>query len=67
MGSPVLNESFFTVETATETFPKAQNQSESEWGADSALTGRAVIAVSGLGAGFWYVLWKIALHFAAGR
>ena len=65
MGSPVVNESFFAVET--ETFPKTQIHNEAEWGGESALTGRAVIAVSGLGAGFWYVLWKIALHFVAGR
>ncbi len=67
MGSPVVNESLFAVETATETFPKTQIHNEAGWGGDSALTGRAVIAVSGLGAGFWYVLWKIALHFVAGR
>ncbi len=66
MGSPVLNESLFAEEAVTEIFPK-NYQSEAEWGADSALTGRAVIAVSGLGAGFWYVLWKITLHFVAGR
>ena len=67
MGSPVLNESIFAAETITETFPKTPIRSEAEWGPNTALTGRAVIAVSGLGAGFWYVLWKIALHFVAGR
>jgi len=66
MGSPVLKESLFAEDTVTEIFPKT-HQSEAEWGAESALTGRAAIAISGLGAGFWYVLWKIALHFVGGR
>jgi hypothetical protein len=67
MGSPVLNDRVFAVETANETFPQPQTGPDLGRGADSALTGRAVVAVSGLGVGFWYVLWKIALHFVAGR
>ena len=67
MISPVLNESFFAADSVVETFPQAPIQKAVERGTDSALSGRAVIAVSGLGSGFWYVLWKITLHFAAGR
>ena len=33
----------------------------------AALTARAVIGVSCLGAGCWYLLWKLALAFLAGR
>jgi hypothetical protein len=66
MGSPVLNDGVFAAETANETFPQTHTGSDRR-SADSALTARAVVAVNGLGVGFWYVLWKIALHFVAGR
>ncbi len=67
MGSPVLNDRVFAVENVTETFSQTQAAPDFGRGAHHALTGRAVVVVSGLGTGFWYVLWKIALHFVAGR
>ena len=67
MGSPVLNDRVFAVESANETFPQTHAGPDLGRGPDSVLTGRAVVTVSGLGAGFWYVLWKIALHFVAGH
>lgn len=67
MASPALNDRVFVVETATENFSETQAATDLGQGKNSALTGRAVVAVSGLGAGFWYILWKVALHFVAGR
>jgi len=67
MGSQVLNKGIFVVESVPDTFSETKSSLPVEWGAHPALSARAVIAVSGLGAGFWYVLWKIALHFVAGR
>ena len=67
MGSPALHESVFAIDSVTETFSNAPAEFHGEWGARPSLSARAVFAVSGLGAGFWYVLWKIALHFVARR
>jgi len=67
MGSPILNDGVFAVETVTKNFPQTQTGPDVGRVTDPSLTARAVVAVSGLGAGFWYVLWKIALHFIGGR
>lgn len=67
MASPALNDGVFAVESANETFSQTQTGPDYGRGPGSVLTGRAVVTVSGLGAGFWYVLWKIALHFVAGH
>ena len=67
MGSPVLNDSVLRVDNVTEGFSQAQDGRIPRVGPNAALSARAVVTVSGLGAGFWYVLWKIALHFVAGR
>lgn len=56
---------------AAEVVPGAPNQTQSketvERGAQVALTARAVIVVSFVGAGCWYLLWKLALLFVPGR
>jgi len=67
MSLPTLNHGVMTADVVSETFTEAQRREKSERGADAALTARAVIAVSFLGAGFWYVLWKLALLVMAGR
>jgi hypothetical protein len=67
MASPVLNERVFAVDPVTESVQPNQPTRQQGQDANSALTVRAVIAVSGLGAVFWYILWKIALSFVAGR
>lgn len=67
MGSPVLNESVFAIDSVTQPFSKNEAEFHADWGAKPSLSARAVVAVSGAGAGFWYILWKIALHFMAGR
>lgn len=67
MSSPVLNERVFAVDPVTESLQPNQPKPQDGQDAHSALTVRAVMAVSGLGAVFWYILWKIALSFVAGR
>ena len=66
MSLPTLNHGVIAADV-TETFTETQRREKAERGADAALTARAVIAVSFLGAGFWYVLWKLALLVMAGR
>lgn len=66
MSLPTLNHGVIAADV-TETFTEAQSRHRAERGADAALTARAVIAVSFLGAGFWYVLWKLALVLISGR
>lgn len=61
MSLPTLNQGVIAADVVSETFTEAQRRERVERGADAALTARAVIAVSFLGAGFWYVLWKVAL------
>ena len=67
MSVPTLDGSAFVSQSATEEFADAKAESAAEKGADAALTARAVVAVTVLGAAFWYVLWKLALHFLAER
>jgi hypothetical protein len=66
MNLPTLSQGAIGVDPVTETFESNSRQTV-EGGADAALTARAVVAVSLLGAGFWYVLWKVALLVVAGR
>jgi hypothetical protein len=66
MGLPVLNQAVIAVDAGGETFSETATTEPAER-ADAALTARAVVAVSFTGAGFWYLLWKLALYFAAGR
>lgn len=67
MGLPALNESVLSIDSVSQRYSENQSDLQAEWGARPSLSARAVVAVSGVGAGFWYVLWKIALHFVAGR
>ena len=67
MSMPTLNHGVIAADVVTETFAEVQSRQKTERGADAALTARAVIAVSFLGAGFWYVLWKVALLLISGR
>ncbi len=65
MSSPVLNTTEFALvadsirpsELETSQFDRTDSDSS------AMLTGRAIFAVSLLGAGVWYMLWKFALHF----
>ena len=66
MNLPRLNHGVIAVDPATETF-EAETGRKAERGADAALTARAIVVVSLLGAGFWYMLWKLALVLVAGR
>jgi hypothetical protein len=67
MSSPTLNQSVFAVDTVTQTIPKALPENTDEQGMDSAITARAVVTVTLLGAGVWYLVWKTALYFLAGH
>jgi hypothetical protein len=67
MSSPTLNQSVFAVDTVTQTIPKAPLENTAERGADAALTARAVVAITLLGSGIWYLVWKTALYFLAGH
>lgn len=62
-----LNQGVIAVDAGSETFSETATTEPAERGADAALTARAIVAVSFTGAGFWYLLWKLALYFVAGR
>jgi hypothetical protein len=66
MGLTGVNEVVMSVDAATAAFPETQAKT-AEPGASAALTARAVIAVTLSGAGFWYLLWKLASYLVAGR
>jgi len=66
MGLTGVNQGVMAVDVATETFSETQMKTAVR-GADAALTARAVVAVTFTGAGFWYVLWKLASYLVAGR
>ena len=66
MSWPTLNRSIFAA-GATQTIHEIQPDRAVQGRADAALSARAVVAVTLLGAGFWYLLWKIALYFVAGH
>ena len=67
MSSSSLNRSAFAVDTVTQAIPESQAEKTAERGADAALTARAVVVVTLLGAGIWYLLWKTALYFLPGH
>ena len=67
MSSPSLNRSVFAADPVTQTLPKAQPDKHAERGADAAIAARAIVAVALLGAGIWYLLWKLAVPFMAGH
>ena len=67
MNSTGLEQSLFVVGAATQTIPETESDRPSETGAEAAFTARAIVAVTLLSTGFWYLLWKIALHFEVVR
>lgn len=66
MNLPRLNQGVIAVHPVPETF-EGETRQTAQRGADAAHTARAVVIVSLLGAGFWYMLWKLALLLIAGR
>ena len=67
MSLPALHQGALAVDPVIESFPEPQAAGAAERGADAALTARAVVAITFAGAGFWYLLWKLALLFVAGH
>lgn len=67
MKLPGLSQGAVAVDVVPDTLNEAKLNDPLEHGADAALTARAVIAVTFAGAGFWYLLWKLALLFVQGR
>jgi hypothetical protein len=67
MALPGLNEGLMTADPVNETFSETSTSETLDQRADTALTARAIVAVTFAGAGFWYLLWKLALVFVAGR
>jgi len=63
MSRPFLDQSIFATDPLTET--QAGNTAEAS--PKDGLSMRSVVAVSVVGAGIWYVLWKIALYMVAGK
>ena len=66
MSSTTLDQGIFAANTVTHTLHEIQ-PGRAERRADVVLTARAVLAVTLLGAGLWYLLWKMALSFVAGH
>jgi hypothetical protein len=62
---PAMSSSIFAVDPVTPTNPETCSAKPVERGADIAITTRAILAVTLLGAGMWYLLWRIALYFEA--
>ena len=66
MSSPILDRNIFTADAVTPTVEENRPNSI-EYGPGTGLKTRALLAVTLLGAGAWYLLWKLALYFEAGR
>jgi hypothetical protein len=67
MSSPTVDPNVFVVNPVTQTNSQTGPGKLVESGPVTALTTRAVVAVTLLGAGAWYLLWRVALYFEAGR
>jgi hypothetical protein len=67
MSMPNLHQGVLAVDAVAESFPETRSENVAEPGTDAAMTARAIVVVTFLGAGFWYLLWKIALYFVAGH
>ena len=67
MDLPVMTDGVIAVDAVPETFSDTQTVEISPSRPQAALTARAVIGVSFLGAGCWYLLWKLAVSFVAAR
>lgn len=57
----------FSADLVSQTNFQTRPEEAVEHCADTAITARAVAAVTLLGAGMWYLLWTLALYFEAGR
>ncbi len=68
MSSPTLNQTDFALISETLTPAISDDQSSTRTREASALlTTRSIMAVSLLGAGFWFVLWKLAMYLFISR
>jgi hypothetical protein len=67
MSSPSVDRSVFSADSVTQTTPQICLGEPVKPGAEIALTTRALLAVTLLGAGMWYLLWRVALYFEAAR
>jgi len=63
MSRPFLDQSIFATDPLTE----AQAVPTAGASPKDGLSMRSVVAVSVVGAGIWYVLWKMALYTVAGK
>lgn len=65
MSSPVVNSTEFVLVAENLRAVQINTDLLEESGSDRdpLLSARALIGVAMLGAAFWYVLWKVALHF----
>jgi hypothetical protein len=61
-----MSSSIFAVDPVTPPDPETCSDKRVERGPDIAITTRAILAVTLLGAGMWYLLWRVALYFEAG-
>jgi hypothetical protein len=66
MSSPILDQGIFVADIAR-AIPETPPENLIEPEVDPVLTARAMVAVTLLGSGFWYVIWKAALHFLPGH
>jgi hypothetical protein len=67
MSSPVVDQSVFAPGPVIHPNPQSYPDESVKPGAEIALTTRVLLAVTLLGAGAWYLLWRVALYFEAGR
>lgn len=62
-----MNQSVFAPDPVIQSNPQSRPDPPVQPGAEIALTARVLLAVTLLGAGMWYLLWRVALYFEAGR
>jgi len=67
MRLPGLNQGVIAVDAIPDAHSETEKKETAEWEASAGITARAVVAVTFAGAGFWYLLWKLALSFVEGR
>jgi hypothetical protein len=67
MSLPGLNQGVIAVDAVHDTLAQTPTKEAVKREASAALTARAVVVVTFAGAGFWYLLWKLAWYFIEGR
>ena len=67
MSSPIVDRSVFSADPVPHSNSQTCSEEPVKPGAEIALTTRALLAVTLLGAGMWYLLWRVALYFEAAR